>query len=126
MPETETTIARPPLTACPLCNHNQLTYQFKSAGTPIVRCDGCGLFMRNPQPDAAPTPSRTILASGTRDAMVLDGVLHQIRDPLAMLVSAWHRLKPGDGVTISMPSLDRSSARLEQLFFFDSQTLQLL
>jgi SAM-dependent methyltransferase len=33
-----------------LCGGEHLSYLFASAGTPIVRCDRCGLVMRNPQP----------------------------------------------------------------------------
>src|SRR5205085_7502658 len=44
---------RPHLAACPLCSGSQLEYQFTHAGTAIVRCDGCGLTMRNPQPSDA-------------------------------------------------------------------------
>jgi SAM-dependent methyltransferase len=45
--------SRPTLTTCPLCTHHGLTYQFTHASTPIVRCDACGLLMRNPQPSDA-------------------------------------------------------------------------
>ena len=38
------------LTHCPLCRHEHFTYQFTQGGLPIVRCDGCRLLMRNPQP----------------------------------------------------------------------------
>ena len=41
---------RPALSQCPLCRHRHFTYQFTHAGLPIVRCDGCSLLMRNPQP----------------------------------------------------------------------------
>jgi len=44
---------RPRLGACPLCSHEHLDYQFTHAGTPVVRCDGCGLLLRNPQPSDA-------------------------------------------------------------------------
>jgi SAM-dependent methyltransferase len=53
MPEHTPSIDRPRLGACPLCAHPQLDYQFTHAGTPIVRCAGCGLLMRNPQPSDA-------------------------------------------------------------------------
>ena len=39
-----------PLTCCPLCGGERLSYLFAHAGTPIDRCDRCGLVMRNPQP----------------------------------------------------------------------------
>jgi SAM-dependent methyltransferase len=42
--------ARQTLTYCPLCRHEHFTYQFTQGGLPIVRCDGCRLLMRNPQP----------------------------------------------------------------------------
>src|SRR5258708_40323220 len=113
MPEIETTIQRPFLAACPLCSHEQLAYQFRSAGTPIVRCEGCGLFMRNPQPsDVELAPNQVALASHARQGAVLDDVLHRTRDPLATLVDIWHALAPGDDLTITVPSLDRSSIRL--------------
>ena len=41
---------RPSLQRCPLCRHDHFTYQFTHADLPIVRCDGCSLLMRNPQP----------------------------------------------------------------------------
>ncbi len=44
---------RPTLTECPLCRHGHFSYQFTNAGMPIVRCDGCGLLLRNPQPSDA-------------------------------------------------------------------------
>ena len=44
---------RPHLAACPLCSHSELEYQFTHTGTAIVRCEGCGLTMRNPQPSDA-------------------------------------------------------------------------
>jgi 2-polyprenyl-3-methyl-5-hydroxy-6-metoxy-1,4-benzoquinol methylase len=44
---------RPALARCPLCLHEHFTYQFTQAGLPIVRCDGCSLLMRNPQPSDA-------------------------------------------------------------------------
>jgi len=44
---------QPRLAACPLCGHDHLVYQFTHDTTPIVRCDGCGLLMRNPQPSDA-------------------------------------------------------------------------
>ncbi|MEZ5286817.1 MAG: glycosyltransferase [Vicinamibacterales bacterium] len=44
---------QPRLAACPLCGHEHLVYQFTHDLTPIVRCDGCTLLMRNPQPSDA-------------------------------------------------------------------------
>ena len=44
---------QPVLHACPLCGHASLVFQFQHAGTPIVRCDGCTLLFRNPQPSDA-------------------------------------------------------------------------
>ena len=44
---------RPTLTACPLCTLDDLQYQFSHRGSSIVRCAGCGLLMRNPQPSDA-------------------------------------------------------------------------
>lgn len=44
---------QPRLAACPLCGHEHLVYQFTHDTTPIVRCDGCGLLMRDPQPSDA-------------------------------------------------------------------------
>ena len=41
---------RIPLSGCPLCGGEHLSYLFATAGTPIVRCDRCGLVLRNPQP----------------------------------------------------------------------------
>lgn len=41
---------RPTLAHCALCADDRLSESFTHAGTPIVRCDGCGLVMRNPQP----------------------------------------------------------------------------
>jgi len=41
---------RPHLDRCPLCSSEGLRYQFMHGATPIVRCSGCGLLMRNPQP----------------------------------------------------------------------------
>src|SRR5690606_19598971 len=41
------------LTRCPLCAHEELVYQFTHETTPIVRCAGCALLMRNPQPSDA-------------------------------------------------------------------------
>jgi 2-polyprenyl-3-methyl-5-hydroxy-6-metoxy-1,4-benzoquinol methylase len=44
---------QPRLDACPLCGHDHLAYQFTHGITPIVRCEGCSLLMRNPQPSDA-------------------------------------------------------------------------
>jgi SAM-dependent methyltransferase len=44
---------QPRLSVCPLCGHDHLVYQFTHDITPIVRCDGCALLMRNPQPSDA-------------------------------------------------------------------------
>ncbi len=44
---------QPQLSACPLCGDTQLVYQFTHDITPIVRCEGCSLLMRNPQPSDA-------------------------------------------------------------------------
>ena len=44
---------QPRLSACPLCGHEHLVYQFTHDLSPIVRCDGCSLLMRNPQPSDA-------------------------------------------------------------------------
>ena len=44
------TAERPVLSRCPLCRGEHFSYQFTHAGLPIVRCDGCDLLMRNPQP----------------------------------------------------------------------------
>jgi SAM-dependent methyltransferase len=44
---------RPHLDRCPLCGAEGLRYQFTHGATPIVRCSGCGLLMRNPQPSDA-------------------------------------------------------------------------
>lgn len=41
---------RPTLTRCPLCHHEHFSYQFTHADLPIVRCDGCSMLIRNPQP----------------------------------------------------------------------------
>lgn len=44
---------RPVLAHCALCADTRLSESFSNAGTPIVRCEGCGLVMRNPQPSDA-------------------------------------------------------------------------
>lgn len=44
---------QPRLERCPLCHHDSLDYQFTHTVTPIVRCAGCTLLMRNPQPSDA-------------------------------------------------------------------------
>ena len=41
------------MSRCPLCGGERLSYLFVHAGTPIDRCDRCGLVMRNPQPSDA-------------------------------------------------------------------------
>ena len=41
---------RPSVSHCPICLDKNFTYQFTHADLPIVRCDGCTLLMRNPQP----------------------------------------------------------------------------
>ena len=38
------------MSRCPLCGGDRLSYLFAHAGTPIVRCERCGLVLRNPQP----------------------------------------------------------------------------
>jgi len=53
VPDAVLSPEQPLLGACPLCEHRDLTYQFKHETTPIVRCDACGLLMRNPQPSDA-------------------------------------------------------------------------
>src|SRR6187455_2632794 len=45
--------SRPHLDRCPLCRAEGLRYQFTHGATAIVRCSGCGLLMRNPQPSDA-------------------------------------------------------------------------
>lgn len=122
MPGTDTSIERRHLVACPLCSHDELAYQFNHAGVPIVRCNRCGLFMRNPQPSDARAPRIDVVAGRA----VLDAVVHRVRDPLGTLTEMWRRLAPGDVLAVTVPSLDRSRARIDDLFFFDSQTLQLL
>ncbi len=44
---------RPVYSHCPLCGGDTLLYLLAHAGTPIVRCDRCGLVLRNPQPSDA-------------------------------------------------------------------------
>lgn len=44
---------RPLIARCPLCGSDALEYEFENLGTPIVRCGGCSLLMRNPQPSDA-------------------------------------------------------------------------
>ena len=41
------------MSRCPLCGGERLSYLFAHAGTPIDRCDRCGLVLRNPQPSDA-------------------------------------------------------------------------
>jgi SAM-dependent methyltransferase len=53
MPQSGLVTGRPQLTRCPLCSHDHLVYQFTHEITPIVRCAGCSLLMRNPQPSDA-------------------------------------------------------------------------
>lgn len=44
------TASRPVVARCPICHEEAFTYQFTHAGSSIVRCDGCNLLFRNPQP----------------------------------------------------------------------------
>ncbi len=44
---------QPRVSACPVCRSTTLAYQFTSPPTPIVRCEGCSLLMRDPQPSDA-------------------------------------------------------------------------
>ena len=44
---------RPSIGRCSICTCDVLNYQFDNLGTAIVRCGGCGLLMRNPQPSDA-------------------------------------------------------------------------
>jgi 2-polyprenyl-3-methyl-5-hydroxy-6-metoxy-1,4-benzoquinol methylase len=44
------TAERQALARCPVCLNEHFSYQFTHAGLPIVRCDGCSLLLRNPQP----------------------------------------------------------------------------
>ncbi len=53
MSSTAPSPEQPRLPACPLCGHPHLVYQFTHDLSPIVRCDGCSLLMRNPQPSDA-------------------------------------------------------------------------
>ncbi len=53
MPQSAPSPGQPRLAACPLCGHEHLVYQFTHDITPVVRCDGCSLLMRNPQPSDA-------------------------------------------------------------------------
>jgi SAM-dependent methyltransferase len=53
MSSTAPSPQQPRLSACPLCGHAHLVYQFTHDLGPIVRCDGCSLLMRNPQPSDA-------------------------------------------------------------------------
>jgi 2-polyprenyl-3-methyl-5-hydroxy-6-metoxy-1,4-benzoquinol methylase len=50
---TTPSLDQPHLKVCPLCGHEHLVYQFTHEITPIVRCEGCSLLMRNPQPSDA-------------------------------------------------------------------------
>ncbi len=43
-------VNKPTITACPICQSTRLHYQFSVSGYRVVRCDGCGLLMSNPQP----------------------------------------------------------------------------
>src|SRR5262245_55911787 len=67
---------RPRLGTCPLCSHEHLDYQFTQAGTPVVRCAGCGLLLRNPQPSdgelAEIYTEHYFLGSGGRQDGLLD------------------------------------------------------
>ncbi|MEI8396918.1 MAG: glycosyltransferase [Rhodospirillaceae bacterium] len=38
------------LETCPVCDFQNQQYLFLNQGTPIVKCGGCGLILRNPQP----------------------------------------------------------------------------
>ncbi|HTM31326.1 MAG TPA: glycosyltransferase [Vicinamibacterales bacterium] len=53
MPAPVPSADQPRISACPLCGHDRLVYQFTHDITPIVKCDGCSLLMRNPQPSDA-------------------------------------------------------------------------
>lgn len=53
MPQPAPSPGQPRLAACPLCGHEHLVYQFTHDITPVVRCEGCSLLMRNPQPSDA-------------------------------------------------------------------------
>ena len=44
---------QPRLSRCPVCTCDTLVYQFTHASTPVVRCESCGLLLRNPQPSDA-------------------------------------------------------------------------
>ena len=94
---------RPRLGTCPLCSHEHLDYQFTQGGTPVVRCAGCGLLLRNPQPSDAeldqyvslvkmsPDGSPDRRAMVDRDYLLIDvpadiGVLQQQNPELAV---AW-------------------------------------
>jgi SAM-dependent methyltransferase len=50
IPAVRATAERHTLDRCPLCLHEHFSYQFSQAGLPIVRCNGCSLLLRNPQP----------------------------------------------------------------------------
>jgi hypothetical protein len=53
MSSPEPASEQPRLSCCPLCGHDHLVYQFARDGSPLVRCEGCSLLMRNPQPSDA-------------------------------------------------------------------------
>jgi SAM-dependent methyltransferase len=70
---------QPRLSACPLCHHPHLVYQFTRGSGPIVRCDGCSLLMRNPQPSNAQlacTYTDTYFLSTGREWRADDDRLH--------------------------------------------------
>jgi SAM-dependent methyltransferase len=53
VPVVKPSAGRPHLDRCPLCSAERLRYQFTHGATAIMRCSGCGLLMRNPQPSDA-------------------------------------------------------------------------
>jgi SAM-dependent methyltransferase len=76
-------VDRPALPGCPVCGGASLVYQFTHATTPIVRCEGCGLVLRNPQPSdaelAAIYTDRYFLGTGEGDGDRFAAEVHALK-----------------------------------------------
>ena len=84
---------RIPLSRCPLCGGEHLSYLFASAGIPIVRCDRCGLVLRNPPSptkisDAPPTPADRGCVVGDFEAIERYGAHHDTEAPRLLAAGA--------------------------------------
>lgn len=117
------------LSECPACDSSGHTTLFELRGSPVQRCEACGLVFLNPQPpDVAPT---TVTFSSTRedrdyicpvsdvslrpaasfDVCICTDVVDRVRQPVALLNEVHRVLRPGGVLQLVTSTVEATSAR---------------